>query len=506
MPNLRHFLPLGRQFCLALVLTLTGQALVLAQSQPQLQAPSADPALQSLPSLVNSLWVILAFWLVLVMYGGFAAWTAGWCRAKNGVNNFTVHLFIFILTLFSFWGWGFALMFGRGNGWLGMAPWFLRGENPLNYTLTSDLNLVLLFLFQAAIAGLTGTIVARAMAERVKFGDLMIFTLALVSIIYPVVGHWVWGGGWLAKLGFQDFAGATVIHSVGGWAAFSGLAILGPRMGKYEPRRINTLPGHNLGLAFGGFFLISLGWFGLIGGQGFALSPRMPTLFLNLLLAAGAAGLMAYALAQVMGKQAQPFLMLNGMLAGFVAVAGGINHFGWVVATVVGAIAGFLCVLFIRWFDQAHLDDPVGALSVHLVGGIWGTLAVGLFDTKAGLIRGQTLLLFNQLIGVAAIGIFVIVTSGVFWLLLRATTGLRVNIESEINGLDMSQHNASLYHNGLSEAGGATNPFYIPPVPEETATENPETEEETNSSEESNSRDIETMEATLENNENSPSP
>ncbi len=504
MPNLRHLFPLGRQFCLALVLTLMGQGLVFAQTQ--LKAPPTDQALQSLPTLVNSLWVIMTFWLVLVMYGGFAAWTAGWCRAKNGVNNFIVHLFIFILTLFSFWGWGFALMFGRGNGWLGMAPWFLRGENPLNYTLTSDVNLVLIFLFQAAIAGLTGTVVARAMAERVKFGDLLIFILALVSIIYPIVGHWAWGGGWLAKLGFRDFAGATVIHSVGGWAAFSGLAILGPRMGKYETRRINTLPGHNLGLAFIGFFFISLGWFGLIGGQGLALSPRMPTLFFTLLLAAGVAGLIAYVLGQLMGEQAQPFLILNGMLAGFVAVSGGINHFGWIAASVVGAIAGFLCVVFIRWFDQAHLDDPVGALSVHLVGGIWGTLAVGLFDTQAGLIRGQTLLLLNQLIGVAAIGIFVIVVSGVFWLLLRTTTGLRVNVESEINGLDISQHNISLYHHSLSDSVGTTNPFYIPPVSEEEETPSPQTPAETNLPEETDSRGIETMEATLESPENPTNP
>ncbi|MGL5032674.1 MAG: ammonium transporter, partial [Microcystaceae cyanobacterium] len=372
---------------IAALLVVLSHQWVLAQSLPgsSVSIEKSLTGMSSLSGLINSLWLLLAFLLVMGMYGGFGLLTAGFCRAKNTVNILSTHLMIFIISTFSFWVLGFALMFGKqGNGFIGAAPWFLGSDNPIAYgfaPLPNGLPIALVFLFQSALAGLTATIVAGAIAERVKFRDFLLFTIPLVGIAYALVGHWVWGDGWLARMGFQDFAGSSVIHCVGGWAAFSGLAILGPRMGKYETKRTNRLPSHSLSLAFAGCFLVWLGWLGLVGGKDLALTSAVPSLWLTVNFAAGASGLVAMGISNLISRKTDPFLLINGVLAGLVAISASCNQISLGAALFVGAIAGLLTVSFIHWFDQVHLDDPVGALSVHLIGGLWGTLAVGIFDS-----------------------------------------------------------------------------------------------------------------------------
>jgi Amt family ammonium transporter len=493
---------------LTTLLVVFSHASVLSQTQPTNSPLTNNTGILSLTALINNLWILLAFLLVMAMYGGFAFLTAGLCRSKNVVNILLTHLMIWMLTLLVFWGFGFAFMFGsQGNGWLGNAPWFLGSDNVLLYGLKpfpQGLPLTLFFLFQSALAGLTAMIVAGAVAERVKFGDFLIFTIALVGLGYAIVGHWVWGGGWLAKMGFQDFAGSTVIHCVGGWAAFSGLAILGPRMGKYETRHINRLAGHNLSLAFLGCLLLWLGWFGLIGGKGLTLTPTVPVLILTANLAAIASGLVALFIGWWRSGKPDLALTIRGILAGLVAISGSCNQISFSSAIIIGAIAGLLTVSFLGWFDRVHLDDPVGMLSIHLVGGLWGTIAVGIFDLKGGLIRGQSGLLLNQLIGIAAIGVFIIIFSGLVWLLLKVSNGLRVDLEGEINGLDISEHGQSAYPEFLhSETSNTWNPYEPIPTPEEpvAAPENTPTTTETapvQTPESSGEREIETMNATLE--------
>jgi Amt family ammonium transporter len=456
---------LGWIFCIPLtaILVLTSHGVVSAQVANTI-GETVPVTMSKLQGSINMLWMILATLLVAIAYGGFAFLNAGFSRYKNVVNALAINLLTFIVTTFVFWSFGFALLFGtEGNEIFGSGDWFLGAKTSAIYGLKpfpDGLPLSIFFLFETALAGITAMIVAGAIAERVKFRDFLIFTVFLIGIAYSLVGHWVWGGGWLNKMGFHDFAGSTVIHSVGGWAAFSGLAILGPRMGKYETKKTNKLPGHSLSWAFLGCLMIWLGWFGVTGGSVFALNPKVPSILLVVNLAAVSAGFVAMLTSWLQTKKSDLSLIIRGVLAGLVAISGSCNAVSTVSAIWIGAIAGLLAVLFIGWFDRVRLDDPVGVLSVHLIGGLWGTTATGIFDNKAGLITGEFLLLLNQLIGIAAVGVFMIIFSFIIWTLIKAIFGLRIGIEGEIDGLDISEHGILAYNGFVMESTGDLTNIY----------------------------------------------
>jgi Amt family ammonium transporter len=503
MPFQRRFTPTNFQknalawvFCIPLtaILVLISHGVVSAEVANTV-GETVPVTMSKLQGSINTLWMILATLLVAIAYGGFAFLNAGFSRYKNVVNALAINLLTFIITTFIFWSFGFALLFGtQGNDIVGSGDWFLGAKTAEIYGLKpfpDGLPLSIFFLFETALAGITAMIVAGAIAERVKFRDFLIFTVFLIGIAYSLVGHWVWGGGWLSKMGFQDFAGSTVIHSVGGWAAFSGLAILGPRMGKYETKKTNKLPGHSMSWAFLGCLMIWLGWFGVTAGSVFALNSEVPSILLVVNLAAIAGGFVAMLTSWLQTKKSDLSLIIRGVLAALVAISGCCNAVSTVSALWIGAIAGFLAVIFIGWFDRVRLDDPVGVLSVHLIGGLWGTIATGIFDNKSGLITGEFLLLLNQLIGIAAVGVFMIIFSFVIWTLIKGIFGLRVGLEDELHGLDISEHGIAAYNGFVMESAGGLTPIYADDSEDLTISSEPQlSEEKSNSANEIQEADI----------------
>jgi Amt family ammonium transporter len=303
------------------------------------------------------------------------------------------------------------------------------------------------FFFQLVFAGTAATIVSGAVAERIKFVSFIAFSFVLVALIYPVAGHWAWGGGFLATAGFKDFAGSTVVHSVGGWAALTGVLVLGPRAGKYRNGKVHPIPGHNLSLATLGTFILWLGWFGFNPGSTMAADVNAIGLVaLNTNMAAAAGCLAATALAWLVLGKPDLSMILNGTLAGLVAITAPCAFVGTGSSVVIGALAGVLVVGAVLFFDRVKVDDPVGALSVHLVNGVFGTVAVGLFATEGGLFFGgglaQTL---AQLKGVAAVGGFTLLASAAAWMLVKATLGVRVSAQEELEGLDTGEHGMEAY-------------------------------------------------------------
>ncbi|PZV27082.1 MAG: ammonium transporter [Snowella sp.] len=483
-------------FCIPLtaILVLISHGVVSAEVANTV-GETVPVTMSKLQGSINTLWMILATLLVAIAYGGFAFLNAGFSRYKNVVNALAINLLTFIITTFIFWSFGFALLFGtQGNEFVGSGDWFLGAKTAEIYGLKpfpDGLPLSIFFLFETALAGITAMIVAGAITERVKFRDFLIFTVFLIGIAYSLVGHWVWGGGWLSKMGFQDFAGSTVIHSVGGWAAFSGLAILGPRMGKYETKKTNKLAGHSMSWAFLGCLMIWLGWFGVTAGSVFALNSEVPSILLVVNLAAIAGGFVAMITSWLQTKKSDLSLIIRGVLAALVAISGSCNAVSTVSALWIGAIAGFLAVIFIGWFDRVRLDDPVGVLSVHLIGGLWGTIATGIFDNKSGLITGEFLLLLNQLIGIAAVGVFMIIFSFVIWTLIKGIFGLRVGLEGELHGLDISEHGITAYNGFVMESAGGLTPIYADDSEDlSISSETPLSEEQSNSANEIQEADI----------------
>jgi Amt family ammonium transporter len=304
------------------------------------------------------------------------------------------------------------------------------------------------FFFQLVFAGTAATIVSGAVAERIKFGSFVLFSFILVAFIYSVGGHWAWGGGWLSRIGFLDFAGSTVVHSIGGWAALAGVMILGPRIGKYLPNgKVNPIPGHNMTSATLGALILWLGWFGFNPGSTMAADPNaIATIALNTNMAAAAGCLSATAAAWVLLGKPDLSMIINGTLAGLVAITAGCSVVGVGSSLVIGSVAGVLVVYAVLFFDKVKLDDPVGALSVHLVNGVFGTLAVGLFAADGGLFFGggfgRTV---TQLIGIGAVGVTTFALSAVAWLALKATVGIRVSKAEELEGLDTGEHGMEAY-------------------------------------------------------------
>jgi len=443
------------------------------------QAPATEgPTTAELKVALDTLWVAIAAFLVIFMNAGFGMLETGMCRQKNAVNILTKNLIVFALATLAFWVIGFGIMFGDGTPFFGLNGFLLQGadnspavgdaayQGVFSSLSWAGVPLSAKFLFQLAFAGTAATIVSGAVAERIKFIDFLIFSLLLVGIAYPITGHWIWGGGWLADAGFWDFAGSTVVHSVGGWAALMGAAILGPRIGKYSDGRINAIPPHNLSIATLGCLILWLGWFGFNPGSTMAADANaIAHIALTTNLAAAAGGTVACFVAWGYLGKPDLSMIINGILAGLVGITAPCAWVNLGSAVIIGAIAGALVVFSVTFFDKIRIDDPVGALSVHLVCGLWGTLAVGLFAVggspdgiyaegpNAGLFfSGGIQPLFIQLAGALAVGGMTVLLSTIFWVALKATLGIRVTREEELEGLDIGEHGMEAYSGFAKEA------------------------------------------------------
>ena len=421
------------------------------------------------PKIVaDTVWTLVTAMLVFFMNLGFATVEAGFQQSKNCVNILSKNFVVFACSTVSFWFIGWGLMFGDGTPWIGLKGLLMIGGadnspatgdayqgvySAINWT---GVPLLAKFFFQLVFAGTAATIVSGSVGGRVKYFSFIIFSFLLVGLIYPVTGHWIWGGGWLAKLGFWDFAGSTVVHSVGGWAALAGAIILGPRFGKFGPGgKINPIPGHNMSLGLIGTFVLWLGWFGFNPGSTMAADPRLIAhICVTTNMAACTAILAATLTSWVLLKKPDLGMTLNGCLAGLVAITAPCAFVSVGSAGIIGFIAGVLVVLAVIFFDKVYVDDPVGATAVHLVNGMFGTLSVGLFaqdwaspnTTGNGLFfGGGTKLIMAQLTGIGAVGVFTFIVSAFFWLLLKYTIGIRVGLHEEIQGLDIGEHGNSAY-------------------------------------------------------------
>lgn len=385
----------------------------------------------------------------------------GFTRAKNASNIMMKNLMDFSIGSVAYWAFGFGIMFGMDRfGLFGTSRFFLAGGNPAT---KEGLWEFAFWMFQAVFAATAATIVSGTMAERTKFSAYLLFSVVISALIYPVAGHWIWGGGWLARLGMIDFAGSTVVHSLGGWAGLVGAIMLGPRMGKYisinGKKIVKAIPGHNIPLATLGVFILWFGWFGFNAGSttaGTNLSISTIVVTTNLAAAAGAMGAMLLSWARF--KKPDPSMTLNGALAGLVAITASCALVSPSSAIIIGFIAGIIVVASVQLFDKIlHIDDPVGAISVHGVCGTFGTLAVGLFaeapyaraaglrDVNGLFFGGGLKLLGVQAIGVVSIMAWVILTCTIMFGLIKVTVGLRVGPEEELRGLDIDEHGSEAY-------------------------------------------------------------
>ncbi len=418
--------------------------------------------------VLDTLWVLVAAMLVFFMNLGFAMVESGFARAKNCVNILSKNFIVFAVSSLGFLLLGWGLMFGDGTPFVGLQGLFFIGgadNSPAIgdaykgvYSAISWTGVPLLakFFFQLVFCGTAATIVSGAVAERIKYKSFIVFSFVMAVFIYPVVGHWIWGGGWLSQLGMFDFAGSTVVHSVGGWAALAGIIVLGPRFGKYgKDGKISPIPGHNLSIATIGVFVLWLGWFGFNPGSTMAADPMaISHVLMTTNTGAIAATLSSTIISWIVLGKPDLGMTLNGCLAGLVAITAPCAFVSVSSALIIGAIAGVLVVFSVIFFDRVKIDDPVGALSVHLVNGVFGTLAVGLFaqDKLTGTATGNGLLfgggvklLSAQLIGVIVPAIFVFSLALVAWLVIKYTMGIRVSLQEEIEGLDIGEHGNSAY-------------------------------------------------------------
>jgi len=417
--------------------------------------------------LVDTIWVLITAFLVFFMNLGFAAVESGFARAKNCVNIMSKNFVVFAVSSIGFLLVGWGLMFGDGNGFIGLKGLFFIGgadNSPAVgdaysgvYSAISWTGVPLMakFFFQLVFCGTAATIVSGAVAERIKYVSFIVFSFAMAMFIYPIVGHWVWGGGWLAKMGMFDFAGSTVVHCIGGWAALAGIIVLGPRIGKFDNGHIKAIPGHNLSLATIGTFILWFGWFGFNPGSTMAADPvAISHVAVTTNTAAAAAIMSATLLSWILIGKPDLGMTLNGCLAGLVAISASCAYVSVGSSLLIGTIAGVLVVLAVMMFDKLKLDDPVGALSVHLVNGIFGTICVGLFaqDKITGTATGDGLffgggftLLKAQLTAVVSVGLFVFVVSLIVWFAIKAAIGVRVSREEELRGLDIGEHGNEAY-------------------------------------------------------------
>ena len=399
---------------------------------------------------VDTLWVLLAAFLVFFMQAGFGMVEAGFIRAKNTCNILTKNFLDFCMASLGFFIFGYAIMFGEGNFFMGLRGWFLIGAES-----GSNIPVFAFCLFQAAFCGAAATIVAGGMAERMKFPAYLIYSFIISALIYPIVGHWIWGGGWLSELNFADFAGSTVVHLTGGLAALIGTIILKPRIGKYNSDgTANAIAGHSIPLASLGVFILWFGWFGFNPGSTLSVGDGslIARVAINTNLAAAVGGIVAMFVVWKMFGKPDLSMAMNGALAGLVAITAPCAYVEPWAAIVIGAVGGVIVVLGVVILDKLRIDDPVGAVPVHGLNGIWGTLAIGLFGQKAlglannGLFYGGG---FRQLgiqaLGVISVAIFVLVAMGIIFKIIDKTIGLRVSRDEELKGLDIGEHGMESY-------------------------------------------------------------
>lgn len=394
---------------------------------------------------INNVWMMICTGLVFFMHLGFALLEIGLTRQKNTINILFKNIFIITMGLLLYCLLGFNLMYpGEFNGFIGFAGFGL--SSPLvdgsldlayseGYTYWTD------FLFQGMFAATAATIVSGAVAERIKLNSFMIFVILYIGIVYPIAGSWKWGGGFLDEMGFYDFAGSTLVHSVGGWAALVAIWLLGARIGKFKDGKIGAFPGHNMPFATAGVIILWLGWFGFNGGSVLSADPELTSLTLvTTCLAAAAGGVASFIFSTILYKNYDITMFLNGILGGLVGITAGADQMSPTDAILIGAIAGVIIVLGVALIDRIRLDDPVGAVAVHLICGIWGTLAVGIFGNLAGWDQ-----FINQLIGVACYAAICIAGSFIIFYLLKLSIGIRVSAKEETEGLDIHEHGMDAY-------------------------------------------------------------
>ena len=441
---------------------LAAMIVIVWDSAATAQGLDAPANLDELRVVLDSIFLLFCSVLVIFMNAGFGMLEAGFCRQKNAVNILAKNLIVFGIATLAYWAVGYALMYGEGNPFIGLSGFFFNADSAAygNDAYPAGVPEAISFLFQVAFAATAATIVSGAVAERIKFGAFLIFSTLLVAFSYAVTGHWVWDGGWLSEMGFSDFAGSTVVHSVGGWAALVGAAILGPRLGKYQNGRISAIPGHNMGFATLGCLILWIGWFGFNPGSELAATANVPYIAVTTNLAAAAGSVTATFTSWIKDGKPDLSMVINGILAGLVGITAGCADVSYLSAVIIGAIAGIIVVFSVAFFDSIKIDDPVGATSVHLVCGIWGTLAVGIFGTGN---------IITQIIGIVAIGAFTVIFSAIVWTVLKVTIGIRVHEDEERRGLDISEHGMEAYSGFVKEAdvlsaGGSSIPVGMNPT------------------------------------------
>jgi len=396
----------------------------------------------------NNVWMMICTALVFFMHLGFSFLEIGLTRQKNTVNILFKNFFVITIGLLLYCIGGFNLMYpGFDEGAMGVLKFAGFGIAPPEggmtaeyasggYTWWTD------FLFQGMFAATAATIVSGAVAERIKLSAFMLFTIFYVGLVYPIIGSWKWGGGFLDSWGFYDFAGSTLVHSVGGWASLVAVALLGARIGKFTKEgKPNAIPGHNIPLAAAGVLILWLGWFGFNGGSVLSADPELTSLTLvTTCLAAAAGGVSSAIFSNFLYKNYDLTMFMNGVLGGLVGITAGADQMGPTDAILIGTIAGVIIVAGVAFIDRIKLDDPVGAIAVHLICGVWGTLAVGIFGNMAGIQQ-----FFIQLAGVSIVGGFSVLSAFIILFILKKTIGLRVDTEEELKGLDLMEHGMDAY-------------------------------------------------------------
>ncbi len=406
--------------------------------------------------LANNLWLLIATILVIFMNAGFAMVEAGMCRSKNAVNILAKNLFVFALAVTSYWFIGYSLMYGGSliDGWLFFNGLFFDPTVTAETVADAGLVPTVDFLFQAAFAGTAATIVSGLVAERVKFGEFVVFALILTAFIYPIAGSWKWNGGWLDSLGFIDFAGSSIVHSVGAWAGLVGAMLLGPRIGKFKDGKPQAMPGHSMSIATLGALILWIGWYGFNPGSQLAMDQWVPYVAVTTTLAAAGGAIGATVISTMTSGKPDLTMIINGILAGLVSITAGCGDMTLTGSWFAGLVGGIIVVFAVGALDAAGIDDPVGAFSVHGVCGIWGTLVIGLWGTAVqgdgsglGLFNGGGInLLLVQALGAGAYALWSLITCWIAWSVIGGLFGgIRVSESEEVQGLDIGEHGMEAY-------------------------------------------------------------
>ncbi len=432
-------------FTVCALLLLTAGTVFGADEVVKITVESNAAAVKSVQTNLNYVWTLVAAALVFFMQAGFAMVESGFTRAKSACNIMMKNLLDFAMGSLAFWAIGFGLMFGATTtGLFGTTDFFLSGWTGPK----GDQWILAFWMFQCVFAATAATIVSGAVAERIKFTSYLIYSFVVCAFIYPVFGSWAWGSlfhgnGWLEAKGFIDFAGSSVVHSIGGWCALAGAIVLGPRIGKFGPKgEVRAIPGHNIPMAAIGVFILWLGWFGFNPGSTTTGDTSIAMIFVNTNLAAAAGVISAMTLSWIMFKKPDIGMSLNGALAGLVGITAGCANVSPNSSIIIGFIAGIIVVISVVTLDRMHIDDPVGAVSVHGVCGAWGTIAAGLFN-----IGGTTAaIMTTQIIGVVTAFAWAFGTAFILFKVIDMTMGLRVTEEEELEGVDIAEHAAHAYN------------------------------------------------------------